>query len=322
MKVLVVGAGAVGGYFGGRLAQAGRDVTFLVRRRRAEEIRASGLQIISPHGDATIEPKLVTASDVRSTYDIIFLGVKSYGLADAMNDFAPAVGPRTVILPVLNGMRHMDVLEKRFGKEPLLGGVCLVATQLDAHGGIIQLADFQSLTYGELDGKQAQRLEAVDQAFRGAGFDASVSSHILQEMWQKWVQLASLGTITCLLRGNIGEIVAVPGGADLCLGALRECAAVAAACGYPPSAKFLEEMRAQLTAVGSSLTSSMYRDLMRNAPVEVDTILGDLLDRGRKLGISTPILQAAFVNLSIYQRARNIDRSKIARPLMQSAKQQ
>ena len=124
------------------------------------------------------------------------------------------------------------------------------------------------------------------------------------------------------MAGNIGEIVAVPAGADLSLAALRECAAVAAACGYPPSAAFLKEKGAQLTAVGSSLTSSMYRDLMRNAPVEVDTILGDLLDRGRKHGVSTPILQAAFVNLSIYQRAGNIDRSKIARPVMQSVAQQ
>lgn len=320
MRILVVGAGAVGGYFGGRLAEAGRDVTFLVRPRRAEEIRGSGLQIISPHGDATIEPNLITASAIRSAYDIIFLSVKSYGLADAMNDFAPAVGPRTVILPVLNGMRHMDALEQRFGKEALLGGVCLVATQLDPDGRIIQLADFQSLTYGELDGKQTSRLETVDQVFRGAGFDASVSSHILQDMWQKWVQLASLGAITCLLRGNIGEIVAVPGGADLSLAALRECAAIAAACRYPPATAFLEEKRAQITAVGSSLTSSMYRDLLRNEPVEVDTILGDLLDRGSKYGVSTPVLQAAFVNLSIYQRARKIDRSGSASSVTESAR--
>lgn len=307
MRILVVGAGAVGGYFGGRLAQAGRDVTFLVRSRRAEQIRANGMRIISPHGNATIRPNLVAASDLRPAYDIVFLSVKSYALTNAIDDFAPAVGPRTVILPVLNGMRHLDVLERRFGKVALLGGVCLVATQLDADGGIVQLAEFQSLTYGELHGKQTSRLETVNQALRGAAFDASASLHILQDMWQKWVQLATLGTITCLLRGNIGEIVAVPGGAEMSVGALRECAAVAAACGYPPSAKFLEEQEAQLQMPGSSMTSSMYRDLMRNAQVEVDAILGDLLDRGRKLGVSTPILQAAFLNLSIYQRARNVD---------------
>ena len=130
-------------------------------------------------------------------------------------------------------------------------------------------------------------------------------------MRQEWVQLAGLGSITCLLLGNIGEIVAVPGGADLSLTALRECAAVAAACGYPPSDKFLKEKEAQPTSAGSLSTSSLYRDLLQNASVEVDAILGDLVDRGSKHGVSTPILQAAFVNLSIYQRGRSIDRSTI-----------
>jgi len=304
MRILVVGAGAVGGYFGGRLQQAGRDVTFLVRRHRAETIREGGLQVVSPHGNFTVYPKAITATEIALTYDVILLSVKSFAVLSAIDDFAAAIGPQTVIVPVLNGMRHMDLLMERFGKHAVLGGVCVVATEMDPHSRIIQLADFQSLRYGELDGQKTERLEAVDQAFRGAGFDAAISTQILQDMWQKWVQLASLGAITCLLRGNIGEIVAVPGGADLPLSAVRECGAVAAACGYPPSAKFLEEKAAEFSAAGSSLTSSMYRDLVRNAPVEVDSILGDLLARGHKLGISTPILQAAFVNLSIYQRAR------------------
>jgi len=322
MRILVVGAGAVGGYFGGRLAQAGRDVTFLVRPHRAETIRAGGLQVVSPHGDFTVYPKTITTTEIAFTYDVILLSVKSFALLSAIDDFASAIGPQTVIVPVLNGMRHMDLLMERFGKRAVLGGVCVVATEMDPQGRIVQLADFQSLRYGELDGQKTGGAEAVDPAFRGAGFDAAISTQILQDMWQKWVQLASLGAITCLLRGNIGEIVAVPGGADLSLTALSECAAIAGACGYPPSAAFLEEKRTQITAVGSSLTSSMYRDLMRNAPVEVNTILGDLLDYGRKLGISTPILQAAFVNLSIYQRVRNIDRTESASSVTESARRQ
>lgn len=322
MRILVVGAGAVGGYFGGRLAQAGRDVTFLVRPHRAETIRARGLQVVSPHWDFTVYPKTITTTEIAFTYDVILLSVKSFSLLSAIDDFAAAIGRQTVIVPVLNGMRHMDLLIERFGKDAVLGGVCVVATEIDPQGRIVQLADFQSLRYGELDGQKTERVEAVDQALRGAGFDAAISTQILQDMWQKWVQLASLGAITCLLRGNIGEIMADPGGAELSLTALSECAAITGACGYPPSAAFLEEKRAQITAVGSSLTSSMYRDLMRNAPVEVDTILGDLLDSGRKHGVSTPVLQAAFVNLYIYQRARNIDRSEIASTLTQSARQQ
>jgi 2-dehydropantoate 2-reductase len=304
MRILVVGAGAVGGYFGGRLVQAGRDVTFLVLPKRAEQIQAQGLQILSPmHGDFIARPKTITASQIASPYDVIFLSVKSYSLAAAIDDFAPAVGPQTVIIPVLNGMHHMDVLTQRFG-DAVLGGVCFVSTAIDSQGRIVQLADFQSLAYGELDGKKTSRIEAVHQEFSGAGFQASISTDISRGMWQKWVFLASLGAITCLLRGNVGEIVAAPGGAELCLSTLRECAAIASAYGYPMSETFLAEKSAQLTAPGSKLASSMYRDLTEHARVEVDTILGDLVDRGRKHGVSAPIVQAAFVSLSIYQQGQ------------------
>lgn len=305
MRILVVGAGAVGGYFGGRLIQAGRDVTFLVRPKRAEQMRAQGLQIVSPmYGDFTVRPKAVTAAQISSPYDVIFLSVKSYNLAAAIDDFAPAVGPQTVIIPVLNGMHHMDVLTERFGKDAVLGGVCFVSTEVDSQGRIIQLNDFQSLTYGELDGRKSPRIEAVHQLFSGAGFDAAISADILLEMWEKWVWIASLGTITCLLRGNIGEVASVPGGAELSLAVLRECTAITAACGHPMSEAFLAEKGPILTAPASPLTSSMYRDLTEQAPVEADTILGDLVERGRKRGVSAPIVQAAFVSLSIYQQRR------------------
>jgi 2-dehydropantoate 2-reductase len=312
MRILIVGAGAVGGYFGGRLAQAGRDVTFLVRPRRAEQIQAQGLRILSPYyGDFTVRPKTITAAQIVSPYDIIFLSVKSYDLAAAIDDFAPAVGLQTVIIPVLNGMHHMDVLRERFGENAVLGGVCYVATEIDSQGRVIQLADFQSFNYGELDGKKTSRIEAVHQVFQGAGFDTAISGDILLDMWQKWVFLASVGAITCLLGGNIGEIVAVPGGADLSLSALRECAAIAGACGYPLSEAFLAAKSSQLNAPASSMTSSMYRDRKEQAPVEVDSILGDLIERGRKHGVSAPIVQAAFVSLTIYQQGRA--RAKAAR---------
>ena len=305
MRILIVGAGAVGGYFGGRLAQAGRDVTFLVRPKRAEQIQAQGLRILSPyHGDFTVRPKTITKAQIASPYDIIFLSVKSYGLAAAIDDFAPAVGPQTVIIPSLNGMSHIDALTKKFGENAVLGGVCYVATEVDSQGRIVQLAGFQSINYGELNGKQTPRIEAVDQFFRGAGFDAAISANIVPDMWEKWVFLASVGSITCLLNGNIGEIVAVPGGAHLSLTALGECAAIASVCGYPLPEKFLAEKSSQLTAPDSTLTSSMYRDRKDQAPVEVDSILGDLIERGWKHGLSSPLVLAAFVSLTIYERGR------------------
>ncbi|HEY3742273.1 MAG TPA: 2-dehydropantoate 2-reductase [Bryobacteraceae bacterium] len=304
MRILVVGAGAVGGYFGARLAEAGRDITFLVRARRADELKASGLQILSPHGDLTLHPKVVTAQQLSEPYDLILLSVKSYAIASAMDDFAPAIGPRAMIIPMLNGMRHMDLLAERFGADSVLGGVCRVSAEIDAEGRIKQLAGFQSLSYGEVDGARTARIESVDATLRGAGFDASISEDIMGAMWQKWVQLSSLGGINCLLRGSIGQIVDAPGGADLSVSMIKECAGIANACGHPQTEAFLAQHQAALTAKGSPLTSSMYRDLQKGLPVEADTIVGDLLRRGKMNGISSPLLEAAFVSLSIYQPGR------------------
>jgi len=301
LRILIVGAGAVGGYFGGRLAQAGRDLTSLVRPSRAKQLSRDGLRIISPHGDAVLSPKLISADKIDAPYDIIFLSVKAYALEAAMNDFAAAVGPETIIFPVLNGMRHIDILTKRFGEHAVIGGVCLVAAEIDHQGRIVQLADFQRLVYGERNGETTPRLKALDATLQGAGFDARLSPEIIQAMWEKWVQLASLGAITCLMRGTIGEIVAAPGGAELSIDALNESVAVAMACGQKPSEKVLSRHAAAMTAPGSLLTSSMYRDLRKGAPVEADHILGDFIERGSARGATTPLLKAAFVNLRIYQ---------------------
>jgi 2-dehydropantoate 2-reductase len=301
MRILIVGAGAVGGYFGGRLAQAEHDVTFLVRPSRAKQLGRDGLRIISPHGDAVLTPKLVSAEEIDRPYDAVFLSVKAYALEVAMDDFAPAVGPETMILPVLNGMRHIDLLTKRFGEYAVIGGVCIVASEIDDEGRIVQLADFQRLVYGERNGETTPRLKTLDATLQGAGFDARLSTDILQEMWEKWVQLASLGAITCLMRGTIGQIVAVPGGADLSLKVLDESAAIATACGHKPSEALLSRHAAAMTAPESQLTSSMYRDLRKGARVEADHILGDFIERGSAHGVATPLLKAALVNLRVYQ---------------------
>jgi 2-dehydropantoate 2-reductase len=301
MRILVIGAGAVGGYFGGRLTEAGKDVAFLVRARQAEAIRTHGLRIISPHGDATLHPKLILADEIAGAYDLIILCVKAYSLAAAINDFAAAVGPGTIILPLLNGMRHIEHLTKQFGEASVIGGACLIAAEVDKDGRIVQLTDIHRLVYGERTGGNSPRMNSLHQTMQGATFEARTSENILQEMWEKWVLLASLGAATCLLRGNIGEIEAIPGGVDLSRAILGECSAISTACGYAPGAAFLARTGKMLTARGSTLTSSMYRDLIRNAPVEVDQILADLIDRGRKPGISTPLLEAACVNLKIYQ---------------------
>lgn len=301
MRLLVVGAGSTGGYFGGRLAEAGRDVTFLVRPARAAYLQANGLQILSPNGDATLRPKLVTAGSITTPFDAVLLTVKAFSLDAVLDDVAPAVGPETMILPVLNGMKHVDVLAARFGAKAVVGCVCKVATILDDQGRIVQLAKFHDLAYGEMSGAPSSRTEELDAVMRGAGFDAKLSRTIEREMWEKWVLLATMGGITCLMRGNIGEIEAAPGGAAFVLRFLDEVVSVVTAVGHPPSADFLTSARALLTARGSTQVSSMYRDLQKGSPIEADQIIGDLLDRAESADVPAPLLAAAYTHLSIYQ---------------------
>ena len=185
MKILVVGAGAVGGYFGAYLAKAGRDVTFLVRSQRAQQLQRDGIRIVGPQGNLTIEPQTITSDQILAPFDVIFLSVKSFTLDQAIADMSPAVGSDTMIYSALNGMRHIDILINRFGPHPVLGGVCMVSTELDPEGRILQFNDMQTLTYGERDGQITPRVQQLDKTFRGAGFETELSPNIMQAMWQK-----------------------------------------------------------------------------------------------------------------------------------------
>lgn len=304
MRILVVGAGATGGYFGARLAAAGKDVTFLVRPARAAMLARTGLQVTSPHGDLKLSPKLTLANQITAPFDVVLLAVKGFTLDAVLADFAPAVGPETMIVPFLNGMRHVDLLRARFGAQPVLGGVCHIAAMLDAEGRIVQLAKFQDLTYGEMDGTTSARAERLDHAMQGAGFAAHLSRTIVQDMWNKWILLATIGGITCLMRGTIGEIEAAPGGSSFALALFSEVVAIARATGHPPAEEFVAETRRRITAKGSNVASSMYRDLTQGNAVEAEQILGDLLARGAVAAVPAPLLQAAFTNLCVYQQRR------------------
>ena len=301
MRLLVVGAGSTGGYFGGRLIEAGRDVTFLVRPARAAKLKESGLNILSPHGDATLQPKVVTPATLAGTYDAVLLTVKAYQLEAAMEDVAPAIGPQSMILPVLNGMRHMDLLAQRFSPHNVVGCALKVSTTLDDDGRVVQLSTLQDIAYGELDGERTSRIAALDVFMQSAKIGARLSSAIRREMWEKWTLLASLGAINCLMRGSIGEVEACPGGTAFALQLLSEVVAIVAAVGVPPSDGFLAAARAMLTEKGSPLASSMFRDLQSGKPIEAEAIVGDLVRRGANAGISAPLLSAAYVSLVVHQ---------------------
>jgi len=281
MRILVVGAGALGGYFGGRLAAAGRDVTFLVRPARAAQLREAGLVIHSGCGDLALrDVKTVTRDALHEPFDLIVLSCKAYDLDDAIDSFAPAVGAGTLILPLLNGMRHLETLQQRFGADAVLGGVCLIAATLNDKREIVHMNDMHAIVFGEVAGGLSARVNAVADVLGNAGFDSKATPQIMQEMWEKWVFLASLAGSTCLFRATVGDILATPDGETVIERLFAECRAVAADNGTPVRDAFVERARAMLFARGSTMTASMLRDVRNGSRTEADHVLGDMIRRG------------------------------------------
>ena len=305
MRILVVGAGATGGYFGGRLLQHGRDVTFLVRDKRAQQLAQRGLIIRSAAGDVDLRaPPTVLASELHAPFDLIVLTCKAYGLEQAMADIVPAVGPRSTILPLLNGMRQLDLLDERFGAARVFGGQCAISSTLDTQGVVQHLNQVHAVTFGERDGRNTPRMQEITRAFADAGFDSRPSSTVVQEMWDKWVFLASLAGITCLMRGSIGEIAAAPGGRSATLALLEDCHAVAAASGYAPAERVMQRAHSMLTAARSTLAASMLRDLQDGYPIEADHVIGDMLARAGRQHGPTMMLALVYAHLKVYETTR------------------
>nr|WP_246790138.1 2-dehydropantoate 2-reductase [Bradyrhizobium sp. CCBAU 51765] len=300
----MIGAGALGGYYGACLVRAGRDVTFLVREKRAEQLRRNGLQVVSPHGNFAVQPKLLAADDLKEAFDIVLVGVKAYSLGDAMGQFAPAVGPDTMILPILNGLKHIDALIGRFGAARVLGGLANVSAGLDAEGRVVQFMANQTIVFGEIEGTLSERALAVETLLQVPGIDVRASEAIMQDMWEKFVQLSTLAGITCLMRASIGDILAVPNGEQSIFRLFAECCAVATASGFEPRAPFIEFDRKLFTTLDSPLKASMLRDIERGSITEAEHILGDMANRARVLGIDTPLLDLARAHVAAYEVGR------------------
>lgn len=308
MRILVVGAGAIGGYFGGRLIEAGRDVTFLVRSRRRRQLADTGLVISGPLGNFSVpNPVAVTADALNAPFDLILLSCKAYDLPSAADSFAPAVGDNTAILPLLNGIGHLHILAERFGSRTVLGGQCLISATLDSEGRILHLNDTHLLSFGEQDGAASARATAIAAALSGAGFESRLSTEILQEMWEKWMFIAAGAGISCLMRARFGDVVAA-GAADLSTAMFDECCAIAAANGFAPGAAAVERSKAMFTAPGSTIAASMLRDIERGAPIEADHIIGDLIRRGERTGNDPALLGIAYAHLKAYEARRTRER--------------
>ena len=290
MKILIVGAGALGGYFGARLLAAGRDVSFLVRPGRRQQLQSTGLVVRSRFGDLSIAaPPTVLKEEISQTYDLVIVGCKAFDLESTMGSLAPAVGPGTAILPLLNGMRHLQVLAGRFGEKSVLGGLCLISASLAEDGTVLHHNDLHALAFGELQGGSSERLQEITRALSDANFDARPSESIVQELWEKWVFIASAAGLTTLMRAAVGDVVEA-GGSELAR-ALHAEAVTERVLGMP-------------TAPGSPITASMLKDIERGSRIEAEQIIGDLIQRAPELEGRLPLLELVLLGLKSYEARR------------------
>ncbi|MDE2228079.1 MAG: 2-dehydropantoate 2-reductase [Alphaproteobacteria bacterium] len=304
MRILVLGAGAVGGYFGGRMVEGGADVTFLVRERRRAALARDGLVVKSVLGDLKLAVKTLTAGETASPFDFVLLSCKAYDLASAMNAIAPVMGPDGAVLPLLNGIAHLEALTARFGVQRVLGGCCYIGATLDPDGAVRHMGRMQSLLFGEIGDRNSARVTALAAVLARTKIDAEASPAILQAMWDKFVMLAALAASTTLTRATVGEIMAAPSGEAFMLAVLTECAAVAKAEGFSPSPAAYDGARRTLTQRGSGFAASMMRDMLKGGRTEGDHVIGDLVRRGAARQVATPMLRAALVNLETHEAKR------------------
>jgi 2-dehydropantoate 2-reductase len=304
MRILVLGAGGIGGYFGGRLAQAGADVTFLVRDARAAQLKATGLIVESPLGDTRVPAVNVVTTGQHYAADIIMLTCKAYDLGVALEAIAPAVMQGTIVLPLLNGLAHIDLIQARFPNAVVWGGLAHLGVTVTGDGVVRHLNSLNTLMFGPRNGGADDRATSFAGLFAATAVDAQARDRIDQDLWDKFVFISTLAGMTCLMRANVGTIVDTPAGKHLMLQLLTECTEIATASGYAPQPQQLERYRAQLTQAASTSKASMLRDVENSGRTECEHILGDMLARAQKLKILAPLLEIAVTHMRAYERTR------------------
>jgi 2-dehydropantoate 2-reductase len=308
MRLLVLGAGAMGGYFGGRLAEGGADVTFLVRPNRRAQLERDGLRIESALGNISRPVPTVLAGSVTPDYDVVLMTCKAYDLQSAIEAIAPAVGPHTAIIPLLNGLAHLETLDARFGASHVMGGTCMIDATLARDGVVHHGGTLQRLVFGERDRRRSPQADAIAGVLASTTIDWTLADDIEQIMWEKLVFLAALASLTCLFRANVREIISAPGGLDAMERALAANAAIASREGHPPSASALDFARTRLTDPAGPWSASMLRDLESGGRVEADHIVGWMLERARRFGVDDTLLSLAFTHLKAFEARRDANR--------------
>ncbi|KKB34189.1 ketopantoate reductase family protein [Bacillus thermotolerans] len=304
MKILMVGAGAVGGYFGGRLLENGADVTFLVREKRRGQLEQTGLNIDSVHGNISLTPRLLTAGESNEPFDLVIISVKAYHLSGVIEDIRPHVAKGTTVLPLLNGTAHVRQLIEAFGEAAVIGGLCFIETTLDEEGTIIQKSPVHRLTYGERTRELTPRIKKLQALFDGAKASFVLSDHINRDMWHKYLFITAMSGLTSLMAAPIGPIRGMEAGQRTIEAFLQELASIMRKAGAPIEEDIIERHLRTMNEMDEEMKSSMQRDMEKLLPIEADHLQGYLLGKARKMDLSAPILETVYTKLALYERER------------------
>ena len=301
MKILIVGAGGIGGYYGSKLMLAGADVTYLLREKRQALIQKQGLIVETPHGSFTVHPNTVTANELTPSYDLIILAPKAFDLEDALQSIEKS-STKGMVLPFLNGLAHLDQLDQRFGKERVLGGIAHIAATITETGAVKQLTDLHMLTVGARVPSQEAIAKAFHVLCQKADFDAVYSENVEQALWDKWTFLSTLAGMTTLCNGSIGEIVAIPYGSALACEMYSECCEIASAHGFGISSGTQTKAIQMLTDASSPMTASMLRDLNAGNKTEHDHILLEMIKKAEAKQVPCNLIKMAYAHIELIQR--------------------
>lgn len=307
MRFLVLGAGALGGFFGSRLIKGGADVTFLVRPGRGAQMRRDGLVVNGQDGDVFRSPvKVLQQDQIEGPYDVVLLTCKAYDLDSAIAAITPAMGERSAVLPLLNGVRHIDILSEKFGRQHVLGGLTVINAALLGDGTIQQSQLRVNLNViGELDGRTSDRCFAIKTALDTGGIPLQIADNILAMMWAKLHGFATNAAIATLTRSRAGVIARTSTGASFVSAVLNECERVVTAVGYPPAPPPAPDtaaiVRGLFAQPDSTYGPSMLIDMEDGRPTEGEHTIGDLVRHAAQKNISVPILTAALCNLQAYE---------------------
>lgn len=303
MRIAVVGAGGVGGYFGGRLAQAGHDVTFIARGETLDALRTRGLRVDSIAGDFTLDR--VNATDDPSTVgevDAILMTVKSWQLADAARGLHPMIGGETMVVPLENGVDAPEQLEGIVGRDHVLGGLCGIVSYKVAPGHIRHAGAEPIVMFGELDGERTARVERLLDAFLRAGIKTEIPPDIHRSMWTKFLFIAPLSGMGAITRVPIGVWRSMPGPRALAGRAAREVVALASARGIDLGDDAIERTFERYDGLPPDSTSSLQRDVMEGKPSELEGQIGTVVRLGHESNVPTPVHDFFYECLSPQER--------------------